>query len=193
MIATNQKSDEIVPLIKFYDDKLQVLHRVFYNNETAVGQHLYIINDNKIEENDYFMSAFLSYPLQNKKGGYATYPSDLSDFKKIIASTDPKLNLPAPSKAFIQKYCEKSGIDKVMVEYKKAEIWGNNGSMEPIIYVPKLSSDNTITIKSVKPTTKKEGLERLKDLLIKYDLRKHLNINDFGYSQIERDIVDLFM
>lgn len=35
-------------------------------------------------------------------------------------------------------------------------------------------------------------LKELADLLEKHGLRKHLNINGFGYSQIERDIVSLF-
>lgn len=36
-------------------------------------------------------------------------------------------------------------------------------------------------------------LEKLAKLLEKNDIRKHTCINGVGYSQVERDIVDLFM
>jgi len=36
-------------------------------------------------------------------------------YREIIATTDPELNLPQPSKAFIEKYCEVGGIDEVDV------------------------------------------------------------------------------
>lgn len=41
--------------------------------------------------------------------------------------------------------------------------------------------------------THEEGLRKLAELLEARGLRKHLNINGFGYSQIERDIVSIFI
>jgi hypothetical protein len=43
-----------------------------------------------------------------------------------------------------------------------------------------------------KRPTEDQQLEKLADLLTSHDVRKHLNINSFGYSQVERDIVKLF-
>jgi hypothetical protein len=43
-----------------------------------------------------------------------------------------------------------------------------------------------------KRPTEEQQLEKLADLLTSHDVRKHLNINGFGYSQVERDIVKLF-
>jgi hypothetical protein len=37
-----------------------------------------------------------------------------------------------------------------------------------------------------------EQLEKLSNLLTSHDVRKYLNINGIGYSQVERDIVKLF-
>ena len=41
--------------------------------------------------------------------------------------------------------------------------------------------------------THKQGLEKLIELLENYGVRKHTCINGWGYSQIERDIVSLFI
>ena len=62
--------------------------------------HLYFTTDEEIKDNDHFMSAFYSYPLQNtkewreqQKEQSGEYP-DLSDLKhhKIIATTDPNIS-----------------------------------------------------------------------------------------------------
>ena len=41
--------------------------------------------------------------------------------------------------------------------------------------------------------THEEGLQKLAELLETRGLRKYLNINNWGYSQIERDIVSIFI
>ena len=41
--------------------------------------------------------------------------------------------------------------------------------------------------------THENGLQKLAELLETRGLRKHLNINNCGYSQIERDIVSIFI
>lgn len=52
-------------------------------------------------------------------------------------------------------------------------------------------------VAQIVPQTKRmyseeEMLYKLSELLTKHNVRQHLNINGFGYSQIERDIVSLF-
>lgn len=41
--------------------------------------------------------------------------------------------------------------------------------------------------------THEEGLEKLVAVLRKHGLRKHTCINDWGYSEIEREIVSIFI
>jgi hypothetical protein len=79
---------------------------------------------------------------------------------KVIASTDKSLNLPSPSNAFIQKYCEMNGkIDEINVEYIEVDVTETYagvefyGETEVVIgydEIPKISPDNTITIKPIK-------------------------------------------
>ena len=79
--------------------------------------HLYITTDDEIKEGDCY--------LWTKNDGTdgvvlrATTDGGSIKFnsKKIIATTDPELNLPQPSKEFIEEYCKVGGIDEVDVEY----------------------------------------------------------------------------
>lgn len=77
-------------------------------------QFLYILSDEEITEK------FEGFCIDDKgfirHGMSDLYTLSLS--KKIIASTDESLGLPRPSDSFIKKYCEKGGIDEVMVEYE---------------------------------------------------------------------------
>jgi len=105
--------------------------------------------------------------------------------KKIIATTDLNLTvlsdksnfevpLPMPSDLFIKKYCELKGIDQVLVEYenkgkcvkckreKEGHVCecGEDSNYEYQI-LPKLASDNTITIRKVKDSYTKEEVIKL--------------------------------
>jgi len=83
---------------------------------------------------------------------------------KIIASTDPSLNLPRPSDSFIKKYCELGGFDNVMVEYEQVY----EDQLEGGVFVPrsagyrlKVAPDNTISIKGVKNMWNREDIKKL--------------------------------
>lgn len=110
------------------------------------AQYLYILSYEEIQVGDWYYrdgESFVSKcdPIDDED---LKYIQTHSVFKKVIASTDPRLNtsvwddvtkaittgvetgklpepnikgLPRPSKAFIQKYVELQGIDEVMVEY----------------------------------------------------------------------------
>lgn len=128
-------------------------------------QHLYIISDDKLKDGDW---CYDTHPKAEMKinqwqNSYNKIESLITHCQKIIATTDksldfapfggqPILILPEPSQGFIKKYCEKGGIDEVMVEYDF--IGGVNGQFKTAI--PKISSDNTITIKSIKDTWNRE-------------------------------------
>ena len=75
-------------------------------------QHLYFTTDEEIKEGDWMMNLNGDTIYQHFGNG-----GDFEQWNKIIATTDPKLELPQPSQAFIKAYCEQGGIDEVDVEY----------------------------------------------------------------------------
>lgn len=119
---------------------------------TIEAQHLYFVVNEKMVEGDYVYSELSDPPtpahciqknftieVDGKDILYSDAQSCMN--YKIIASTDETLNLPRPSKAFIQKYCEDGPINKVNVEYEE----NCHG-----VSLPKRAKDNTITIHPVK-------------------------------------------
>ena len=108
------------------------------------NQHLYIISDDKIKEDDWFVWKDNNQINQAGSGrldlGILNKHLINRDVSKIIATTDKSLKLThsninsikidtkdtnllsQPSKAFIEKYCKVGGIDKVMVEYEYDEL-----------------------------------------------------------------------
>tara|TARA_R100000951_G_scaffold114060_1_gene117471 strand:+ start:1128 stop:1967 length:840 start_codon:yes stop_codon:yes gene_type:complete len=99
-------------------DELRIVNNTL-NTTHWKSQHLYILSDEEIQVGDWYYrdgESFVSKcdPVDDED---LKYIQTHSVFKKIIASTDPKLDLPKPSKAFIQKYVELGDIDEVMVEH----------------------------------------------------------------------------
>ncbi len=151
------------------------------NNEYWLPQHLYILSDEEIKEGWKGWAYKADVKGQIFKHFYTGNPW-YKDAKKIIATTDPELNriweesrggtfagfvngLPRPSDAFIQKYCELGGIDRVLVEYE-VDYDHSLGSIKydyPLGYKLKVAPDNTITIKPFveKTYTEQELQDRL--------------------------------
>jgi len=121
----------------------------------GVPQHLYFTTDEEIKEGDWITDCdFDVMLLVDEESG------DLTGWKKIIATTNPKLyinktikevsytykkRLPQPSQVFIEKYCKEGGIDEVDVEYT----WIDRKrfvNVEDRKYSIKSDSHNTITI-----------------------------------------------
>ena len=75
-------------------------------------QHLYFTTDEEIKEGDWMMNLNGDTIYQHFGNG-----GDFEQWNKIIATTDPELELPQPSQAFIKAYCNQGGIDEVDVEY----------------------------------------------------------------------------
>ena len=75
-------------------------------------QHLYFTTDEEIKEGDWVMNLNGDTIYQHFGNG-----GDFEQWNKIIATTDPELELPQPSQAFIKAYCEQGGFDEVDVEY----------------------------------------------------------------------------
>jgi hypothetical protein len=152
--------------------------------------NLYIISDDKIEEDDWVIETsnnnaleqFADYSLNQKSMGC----------KKIIATTDSELImtcrgcsidniegiplhqsgckesaiiLPQISQSFIKEYCRKGGIDEVDVKYEKYHDGNfiNDGKTREFTALlrPKVNSDNTINIHPIKDTYTRDEVEQL--------------------------------
>ena len=74
--------------------------------------NLYFTTDEEIKEGDWVMNLNGDTIYQHFGNG-----GDFEQWNKIIATTDPELELPQPSQAFIKAYCEQGGFDEVDVEY----------------------------------------------------------------------------
>ena len=130
---------------------------------TFQRQHLYIISNDEIKEEDFFMSAFMSYSLHNVKEGYAEYP-DTTNCKKIIATTDKTLGLPQIPKEFIEAYIlsynmgSMNTITEIMVEYEEIISYS---SKKVDHYKLKIDENNCISITAVKTNYSKEEVKSL--------------------------------
>jgi hypothetical protein len=120
----------------------------FTTNETHTYQHLYFLSDKKPKSNDwvYHKDSNTIFQFDLKK------EIDFSSYQKIIATTDPNLNLPRPSNEFLQKYCELGGISIVLVEYFEyaSAVAGGNPTKFIPLYRLKVAPDNTISIYPIK-------------------------------------------
>lgn len=133
--------------------------------------------------------------------------------KKIVATTDSdlwfrvyggqedkngELEVPKIGIDFVQRYVKEwnkgNKIDSVMLEYNRVgHEDGDSDNPTQVYYDLKLRSNETVIISPIlNPITNEEDiLIQLASLLEKAGIRKYTNINGFGYSQVERDIVQL--
>ncbi len=150
------------------------------------NQHLYFTTDEEIKEGDWFIRKIeVSLGIEQYIKGDHLYSGD----KKIVATTDESLykqdyfpdgvkagmeQLPQPSQAFIEKYCELGGIDEVLVEYNEIATWCDDGKAckcnmpkfcperrNGIKNILKIDAHNTITIHPVKNSWSKEEVIQL--------------------------------
>jgi hypothetical protein len=141
------------------------------------NQHLYIILKTYLKNGDWCL-----HPTTKNISQHHFIDNNLNKgWLKIIATTDnglftendiiPHTSLPNIHQMFLDEYCRKGGIDRVMVEYK--DIWID---LEGDIMIPEESSindvshfdyelivakDNTINISSIKDNWNREEVERL--------------------------------
>ena len=141
------------------------------------SQELYFLSDDPIEEGNYYYSESAKQvkvaTAKNAKDHYFTLDAGFhSTWKKIIASTNPDLNLPRPSQGFVKKYCEKGEIDKVMVKFDELET-----IMEKTQFP--VTHKNTITIRPLKEESTEQKIINLYEEIL------------FG-SKITSGIIDWF-
>jgi len=157
MLPTNQKA-----ILGLYSNSFLIYFNgeddEYNSTETTKSQHLYITSDEVIKEDNWClhtMGEASINPQRIIKATHSNLESIQEWWNKIIATTDPSLNLPQPSHSFITKYIEEynkgNTITDIIVEYDQF-IPNNkinlNGGYHTDIKIN--SKDNTITIKKIK-------------------------------------------
>ena len=117
MLPTEDKTSQI-HLEKDTKELVYSLHNLYYRANNYQTQHLYFTTDEEIKEGDWMMNLNGDTIYQHFGNG-----GDFEQWNKIIATTDPELELPQPSQAFIKAYCEQGGIEYVDVEYEYHKVW----------------------------------------------------------------------
>lgn len=150
--------------------------------------HLYILapQNDKIQVGDW--SIVMGQVMQVNKCTYIT-----EKYEKIIATTDPYLNLPRLSDEFIKEYCILGDIDTVTVEYEDycplavCHDFNDDGCEKCCSKSqrPKVTFDNTIIISKQKDSwTKAEII----DLIGKFNYDKSkdnsINIGTWIYNNL---------
>lgn len=149
--------------------------------------HLYILSDDEIEVGDWFYDSTWS------KEHMRPFSCNSADMKcgnqcyKIIATTNPDIDLPSPSMEFVKKYVKLNGsINEVKVKFYERhynfndricdEYDNNYYETKHILHVN--SDSYTISIKKVKNNyTREEVINLLKQLKSEIE---HLAIQNFG-------------
>lgn len=192
------------PVLEFTDNQTLIdnLHLTNSGNASTNALNktrffnLIIVSQDTINDNDYFMSAFYSYPLQNTKEWRDKQESmigsnNVSDLKfhKIISATGKSLTirydkrfkdvtinnnfLPQIPQSFIEQYIIEYNkdnichISNVLVEYE--DNLNDVHRLEDFEFL-KINSDNTINIKTVKDSfSRVELIEFIKKSLKECD------------------------
>lgn len=170
---------------------------------SAKNQHLYILSDENIKENEKFFR--LGYGIINK----LIVPQTSKD-KKIIVTTNESLrihkedipcdkgyytSLPRPSDDFLKAFVEAQGkITKVLVEYEyiENESWSEiGGAYDTSFYQLKVAKDNTITIKPVQDNSESIGKNAIEYCKQYAGTDKHnvaLLAIEFGYQLAQKEL-----
>lgn len=117
--------------------------KFFLSTEYYQLNHLYFLSNEEIRDGDWVLDTL--YPSKIGKVGkdYLLENMNPNKFKKIIASTDPKLELPQPTDEWIREYCN-NPVDEVDIEYISFE--DDDMITNDSYHGLKLSSDNKISI-----------------------------------------------
>ena len=178
MLPTNQQTKYLMVYSDVEKTKGKLILNGLKNDEYKEYQHLYIISDDEIKEDDYYI-LFTDKALTVLR---CTGDGDYFNCKKIIATTDESLHipfvtpgneeleiyeysiLPKPSDSFISKYIEEYNkgnvIEDVLVEYgiiyegRSCDLYNPNKLKVNF-------KDNTITIKKSKDSWNREEVENL--------------------------------
>jgi hypothetical protein len=167
--------------------------------------HLYAMSDEIPKKGDWFLLNEIPCIMDDTVISPESY-------RKIIVSTcnlsriehDDTISYPKGRQIFvptftndfintyIEMYNKNEIIERVEVNYELIEDVSKpyTDKGQPAIEILEVNPDNTVDVSLIED--KNNRLEELVDLLEKAGIRKFTCVNNFGYSQVERDIVDLF-
>lgn len=91
--------------------------QIKYSGHPHSYSHLYITSDDKIEVGDYYVDKADS-SIEFCKERVEAVLAFRFNYCKVIASTDPSLNLPAIPSWFVKAYTREGGINEVEVIYE---------------------------------------------------------------------------
>lgn len=125
-------------------------YKPFDFSSQNIPYHLYIISDENIKINDWVICCGADIDaIENNNifhnAKILQYTGKELGVSKIILSTNPELNLHIPSNSFIEYYCEKCGIDEVLIEFEMIPISLITPYTEKFSRV-RIAPDNTIPI-----------------------------------------------
>lgn len=187
----------------------------FHNADWAIQQDIYVLSDENPIKGDWLYRGSVIHLYGGKKISkdwkkiIATTNRELKlpipeSLDMYPMSYSPK-SLPNLSdefvKIYIYEYNKGKQIKKVLVEYNHNCKYEKTFSPDCLIsecgnecYNLNLLNDNKIITKLFEEKPPKEyiekGLEILKEELEKSDIRKYTCVNGFGYSELERNIVE---
>lgn len=138
-------------------------NKLYYFDMGAVAsdcQHLYFISDEEIKDDwvIHLPADNHNKPFHVHINGSKLFLQEWNDnplVKKIIATTDEKLGITRPSNEFLKRYCEKGGIDTVLIEVENGKPYSTSGKEFGALefaeanMILKVAPDNTITIRSI--------------------------------------------
>ena len=160
---------------------------------TEHSQHLYICSQEEIKIGDWFYwydsdgeskyvlqctsiskDTIRTYYEAHSVHGIGDWSEDYA--KKIIASTDPALELPRPSDEFLRRYCENQGIDDVLLEL--VQNYNHDISIYPDVFSLKVAPDNTVTIRPIKDSWNREKVKAVLHAYREYVWRNGATLKD---------------
>lgn len=197
MLATNSKSHlHLVPKGE-YDENFGILEKellLFDNTPSIFGypaQHLYFLSNEEIKKGDWYLN-IVSNEIVNVD---FNIDYEQNHCKKIIATTDISLQLPQPSKEFIQVYIktynEGKPITKVLVEIDNEWIDTSGKMAFGIPYQLKVNSNNEVIIKKIKDIyTREKVIELLSKHFVEAGSKIGLgqNVTEFTKIWIEENL-----
>lgn len=197
-IELNLKTKELGQFARYFDNHDKLSYIPNHDKSFKEFQHLYVTSNEKIKDLDSIDTKIpLLFISDNGLIKTITYSNrrikTIGEYYEILGCTNKSLNLPSLSDSFIKKYIEmynaKTPIVDIMVEYYSELYDGTEATTE-------LNNRVKITNNCIIIFPMKEDndfyLKKLSYLLEMNNLRKYFNVNNSGYSQIERDIVNLF-
>lgn len=174
IVNTYTKNKNIVsPKVKLGLEQEMINSEYTLEDRGYEYQHLHITTEEDIKKDNWYMNITGIYNYGIHFPANIELPKYTN--RKIIASTDESLGLPKPKQSFINKFIEEYNkgniIEDILIEYncRCCGLKGGDNMHHKIgcdykdnsLIEPKVSKDNTITIKKIKDSWNHEEVENL--------------------------------